>query len=89
MQIFYNYGFLGSISYCIICYLLIFEYFKMKKNKYEYTIAYGTSLIIFFITSSFGMVIVVHTWFLQMAMFWGIVLGDFYRFKQKIGVVLK
>ena len=79
MQIFYNYGFIGASAYTLMCFLLIMEYFKMKRNNYEYKIAYAFSLIIFFITSSFGMVMVVHTWFLQMAIFWGIVLGDFYR----------
>lgn len=51
----------------------------MSRNNYQSTAAFGASLIIFFLNSAVGQVIVVHTWFLQIAAFWGLVLGDYNR----------
>lgn len=79
LQLIYDYGLVGSFFYVIMCCLLVVQYVKMIRMNYKHSVAYGTSLIIFFFTSSVGMVMVVHTWFLQMSSFWGIVLGDFYK----------
>ena len=83
MQVFFNFGIIGSILYTGFCIQLIILYCKMNKAKYKFTSAYGASLIIFFLNSAVGQVIVVHTWFLQMAVFWGIVIGIFYKEKER------
>ena len=82
MQVFFNFGLIGSILYIGFCVQLVILYCKMNKAKYRFTSAYGASLIIFFLNSAVGQVIVVHTWFLQMAVFWGIVIGIFYKEKE-------
>ena len=79
MQIIYNYGIIGGCIYTAFCVSLLVLARKMNKSNYRYRIAYIASLIIFFCSSSVEQVIVVHTWFLQMAVFWGIVIGDYYR----------
>lgn len=76
-QVYYNFGIPGLMAYVATCMLLTMEFFKMNKTKYRYTTAYGASLIIFFFNSLVGQVIVVHTWMLQMGVFWGLILGDY------------
>ena len=88
MQVIYNNGLIGCVLYVALCVYLIVLLFRMSKSNYKYTTAYGASLIIFFFNSAVGQVIVVHTWFLQMAVFWGIVLGDYYSFTKKKGKML-
>ena len=77
MQVLYDFGIVGAALYSGICFLLLHLYFRMKKAGFKYTTAYGISLIVFFFNSAVGQVIVVHTWFLQMAVFWGLVIGQF------------
>jgi len=57
---------------------------EMKKAKHEYLVAYGASLIIFFFNSMVGQVIVVPYWFLEIAVFWGLVFGDYYMRNGKV-----
>jgi len=84
MQIFYNTGIIGFILYSVMCVKLVQMYFEMKKAKHEYLVAYGASLIIFFFNSMVGQVIVVPYWFLEIAVFWGLVFGDYYMRNGKV-----
>ncbi len=77
MQIYYDFGIPGFLIYVGMCALLVMELMKMIKTKYRYATAYGASLIIFFFNSLVGQVIVVHTWMLEMGVFWGLIIGDF------------
>lgn len=83
MQVIYNSGILGMSFYIVMCVQLILMYKDMAKKKYRFTTAYGISLIVFFLNSAVGQVLVVHTWTLQLMVFWGLVMGDFYR-EQKL-----
>lgn len=83
MQVIYNSGVVGMLLYVGMCIQLLVIYINMSREDYRFTTAYGASLIVFFLDSAVGQVIVVHTWTLQIMVFWGIVLGDFYR-KQKL-----
>lgn len=84
MQIFYDYGMVGLSLYIVMCFKLVAFYRKMAREKFRYTTAFGASLIIFFFNSAVGQVIVVPTWFLQMAAFWGVVIGCYYRERRKV-----
>lgn len=79
MQVIYNSGIIGGCFYIGMCVQLVLIYINMARLNYTHTTAFGTSLIIFFLDSIVGQVIVVHTWTLQLVVFWGIILGDFYR----------
>ena len=81
MQVQYNFGLFGLFVYLSIYVNLIKIYLKMNKSNYQYSTAFGISLIIFFFSSMISQVIVVNTWFLEIATFWGLVLGDYDRFK--------
>jgi len=83
MQIIYNSGLIGLLTYVVFCCCLIKKWIDMSRLNYKYTLAFGASMIIFLADSMVGQVVVVHTWVLQLGVVWGILLGDFYAFSQE------
>ena len=79
MQVIYNSGIIGASFYIVMCVQLVLMYKEMNKKKYRFMTSYGIYLIIFFLNSAVGQVIVLHTWTLQIMVYWGLVFGDFYK----------
>lgn len=79
MQVFYNTGLIGTVFYVAFCIQLIVIFIKMARRSYEYTTAFGASLIIFFLHSSVGQVIVISEYILILGVIWGLLIGNYYR----------
>lgn len=77
IQVMFDYGIIGLFVFCIII-IKFFKYsLRMKKRGYEFHKQYLISLVIFIICSCFSMVTIYPQWFLSMAAFWGIIIGDY------------
>ena len=77
LQYLFDYGFVGFVMYVGILISLVSYSVRMKKNHYKWFAPYVMSLVIFFVCSTVSMVMVYPYWFLSIAMFWGIVIGDY------------
>lgn len=84
LEVVYDFGILGFLIYLGIYDFLIRKYIKMKKVNYKFKTQFLISIICFFIMSMLSHVIMIPTYILHFAIFWGIILDDFLKFKLNI-----
>lgn len=77
LQILFDYGYIGLVLFLIFCFTLIRQFILMTKNKYDNTVPYAVSLVIFFGCAMISQTILYPYWFIGISSFWGFVLGDF------------
>ena len=77
LEILYDYGLAGLGLYIWFVALLVRLYFRMRRQKYAYTSAFGVSLIIFFVCSMTSQLVIHPYWFVYLPIFWGLLYGDF------------
>lgn len=84
LEVVYDFGILGFLIYFGIYGFLIKKYIKMRKANYKLKTQFLISIICFFIMSMLSHVIMIPTYILHFAIFWGIILNDFSKFKFSI-----
>jgi len=77
LQILFDYGVVGFLLFATFVVRLFKAAGEMRKHKYRYYRQFFISLIVFLLCCSYSMVTLNPQWFLAMAAFWGIVIGDF------------
>ncbi len=75
LEVMYDYGLAGLLLYIVFIITQIKEIFILRKRKSKYTAAYASSVIMFIVLSIFTHLILLPTYFLAMAYFWGIILS--------------
>tara|TARA_R110001583_G_scaffold56717_1_gene170919 strand:+ start:7948 stop:9072 length:1125 start_codon:yes stop_codon:yes gene_type:complete len=75
LEVLYDYGLIGLFLYLILIYKLYEIYLKLKKLDWVFSIAFGSSLIIFMVLSIFSHLIIYPSYFIYIASFWGIGIG--------------
>lgn len=88
LEILFDFGVIGFLSYLFIYYCLLRTFIKMKKQKYKYSVQFLVSIIIFTIMSMLSHVIMIPSYMMYICMFWGLVLADFENWQINRGLTL-
>jgi hypothetical protein len=83
IEILYDFGIIGFLFYVAFAVKSIQIFFQMKKYRYRNLGAFGASLVWAFWGGMTDVFVNYPYWFLGLAMFWGIVIGDFENFKNQ------
>jgi O-antigen ligase len=83
IEILYEFGIIGEMFYICIAIVLSSIFFQMKKYQYKHLGAYAASLVWAFWGGMTDVCINYPYWFLGIALFWGITIGDFELAKQR------
>lgn len=77
LEVAYDFGLIGLLAYLTIYVNLIKQNVKMWKCRYRYAVQFSISIACFFVMSMLSHVIMIPTYILHCAIFWGCILNHF------------
>ena len=79
IEVLYDYGLAGFSLYILFWIKLVITFVRMLREKYRNTPAFAFSIMLFFVCSMTSQLIILMSWFIYLALFWGITIADFER----------